>query len=315
VSVVIPTYHRPDLLRRAVSSILSQEFGEGEFEVIIAVSDAGSAPDRAAAQALAASDRRVRVVIADRLGPAAARNDAMAVARGDAFAFTDDDCVVQPGWLQAGVDRLAAVDLVQGLTGPAEPRTTRMAKTITVDQLSWNWETCNLFVRQSAVARAGGFDESWQPTGRADRPWGEDAIWGWRLIEAGATYAFEPRAEVCHEVTMRGYREMLTHKLDLRYYPLMLRRCPQMRRRFYAGYFLNRHHMVMTVALGTLVAAGAVAAAGRPRTAALGATAAMVAALSPPRTRPARTLQLTANELIGYGALAFGTLRYRRILL
>jgi glycosyltransferase involved in cell wall biosynthesis len=315
VTVVVPTYHRPTLLRRAVGSILGQECPQGEIEVIVAVSDAGSEEDRGAADALSRQDPRVRVVVASRLGPAAARNAALAAARGPLIAFTDDDCEPAPGWLQAGMERLRDADLVQGRTVPLTPRTTRVAKAVTVDSLSWLWETCNLFVRRDAVERAGGFDESWNPKGRVDRPWGEDTLWGWQLIEKGASFAFEPRAEVRHVVSMRSARELMGHKLDLRLYPLMLRRCPEVRRRFYRGYFLNRQHAVLTASVG-LVAASAIAAArGHRATAGLGIAAAVVSALSPPRTDPRLSLQLTANEVLGYGALVYGSLRHRRLLL
>ena len=79
VSVIVPTYHRPDMLREAVASVLSQQLEGGSPEVVIAVSDAGAASDIAAAQELAAADARVRVVVARMPGPGAARLPEQAV--------------------------------------------------------------------------------------------------------------------------------------------------------------------------------------------------------------------------------------------
>src|SRR5204862_5945534 len=49
-------------------------------------------------------------------GPAAARNLGWRSAKGPIVAFTDDDCVPQPGWLAALVAGMAEADIVQGRT-------------------------------------------------------------------------------------------------------------------------------------------------------------------------------------------------------
>src|SRR5258708_38856607 len=121
VSVVIPTYHRPELLGHAVRSVLSQKLPPGwQLEIMIAVSDKECGTDIAAAEALT-SDPRVRVVVADRPGPGIARNAALRVASGRAVAFTDDDCVAQPGWLKLSLAAVASADVVQGSNVPAGP--------------------------------------------------------------------------------------------------------------------------------------------------------------------------------------------------
>jgi len=315
VSVIIPTYHRPEMLRRAVASVLAQELRDATFEVIIGVSDRDSSEDRMVATELTAADSRVRMTVAERLGPAAARNAAMAAASGDIFAFTDDDCEAAPGWLQAGVDLLARVDFVQGRTVLKEARANVMVKNRVVERFSGSWEACNLFVRRSAVDRVGGFDEEWNPTGRPERPWGEDMPCGWGLVRAGATYDFEPRAEVRHAIRERTYRQLLRDKLDIRFYPLMVRREPEVRRGFYGRYFLNRQHALITVSLGVLGAAAVAAVKGSPWLALAGFVPAIAMGLSPPRTRIAMTIPQTVNDWINYVMLVYGSIRYRRLVL
>src|SRR5579883_1499508 len=110
VSVVIPTYHRPDMLGAAARSVLAQQVLPGwDLELVIAVSDAASVPDRRAADEIAATDTRVKVAVADRLGPGSARNAGIAVATGNVIALLDDDCQAQPGWLVAGLTKLDEV--------------------------------------------------------------------------------------------------------------------------------------------------------------------------------------------------------------
>jgi len=85
ISVIIPTYHRQDLLVRAVDSVLSQQV-EATIEVIV-VNDAGEALQPAAWM----DDQRVRVATTFRTERAAARNTGAALSRGQWLYFLDDD--------------------------------------------------------------------------------------------------------------------------------------------------------------------------------------------------------------------------------
>ena len=317
VSVVIPTYHRPDDLRRAVMSLLAQELPDGtDMEVLIGLSDAAAADDRAMAEELAQADSRVRFATAGRLGPAAARNAALSLARGEALAFLDDDCEAQPGWLAVGLGALDDADIVQGRTEPlGVPGYYDHA--IRVEALSWLWETCNLFVRRAAADRAGSFDEDWNPTGRPGDHWGEDAVWAWEVVRRGARIAFAPDALVLHANKPRDYSSWLRYVATQRYYPLLIRRAPEVRQRLYKGYFLSRRHVTLTAAT-SLLALGLVArTAGQPIPA-YGMLALATLGYLSPLTRGAG-LELFRNQLpkdvIEFSAAIYGSIRYRRVVL
>jgi glycosyltransferase involved in cell wall biosynthesis len=87
VSVVIPTRFRPDLVTRAVRSVLAQTIDTLEVIVVI------DGPDDETSAALAAlDDARVRVVTLDKSGGAPnARNVGVSHAQGAWTAFLDDD--------------------------------------------------------------------------------------------------------------------------------------------------------------------------------------------------------------------------------
>jgi glycosyltransferase involved in cell wall biosynthesis len=87
VTAVIPTRFRPDLVRRAVQSVLTQSFDAIETIVVI------DGPDSATESALALiSDPRLRVIaLQENQGGAEARNVGARKARGDWIAFLDDD--------------------------------------------------------------------------------------------------------------------------------------------------------------------------------------------------------------------------------
>jgi glycosyltransferase involved in cell wall biosynthesis len=87
VSVVIPTRNRPDLLIRAVRSVLAQTMGELEVIVVI------DGPDEATEKALAElDDARVRPLPLPESGGAPnARNQGVLAARAPWTAMLDDD--------------------------------------------------------------------------------------------------------------------------------------------------------------------------------------------------------------------------------
>lgn len=314
VSVVIPTYHRPEHLERAVRSVVEQQLPDGtDLEVVISVSDAESDADRATAHSLALEDDRIRVVVAPRKGPGVARNTGMAAAKGDFIGLLDDDCEAQPGWIMAGLRRLEEVDLVQGRTEPRDPVNSPYDKTIWVPAFSGLWESCNLFLRRSVIDRHGGFDEHWNPTGIPGEHWAEDTEWGWRVVRGGTTYAFEPDAFVRHAVFPQTFREWFHYETKMRHWPLMVREIPELRDQVLVNrYFLFKRQRTLTIAAALLLLAALMGATGRSRT----AKAAAVLAVAPLTSAHARNAYYAVQkEWVHFGALVYGSIRHRRVVL
>ena len=97
LSAIICTRNRPEKLRRAVRSVLSQDNGRLAELVVIDQSDR---PVDIRVLGLE-SKAQLRYVRTNSRGLSRARNEALAVARGEIIAFTDDDCVVAPGWVES----------------------------------------------------------------------------------------------------------------------------------------------------------------------------------------------------------------------
>jgi glycosyltransferase involved in cell wall biosynthesis len=87
VSVVIPTRYRPDLVRRAVVSVLAQTYRDVEVLVVI------DGPDSETETALSSiKDSRLRVLaLKDNVGGSEARNIGAREGHGKWVAFLDDD--------------------------------------------------------------------------------------------------------------------------------------------------------------------------------------------------------------------------------
>src|SRR5579864_5940100 len=96
VSIVIPTYLRPDMITRAVNTCLAQEAVDVPFEIVVVDNDpAGSAQPTIAALA-ENSAVPIRYVAETRPGISHARNTGVASAAGRYIAFLDDDEEAEP---------------------------------------------------------------------------------------------------------------------------------------------------------------------------------------------------------------------------
>lgn len=102
VSVVIATHNRQDLLPQAVRSILDQTYQN--FEIVI-VDDASEDVTPEVIRGLTESDPRIRSIRSDKnVGPGAARNLGIALAKGDFVAIMDDDDLADPHRLESELE-------------------------------------------------------------------------------------------------------------------------------------------------------------------------------------------------------------------
>lgn len=122
-TVLIATYNRAALLRETLESIGRLAVRPGRtWEVIIV--DNNSADDTRAVVDGAAAGFPVplRYMFEGRQGRSSALNTGIAAARGAVVAFTDDDVLVAPGWLDAACDALTSDDASLAYAGgPVRP--------------------------------------------------------------------------------------------------------------------------------------------------------------------------------------------------
>jgi GT2 family glycosyltransferase len=272
VSVVVPTYRRPDLLERCLAALDAQTLDAGAYEIVV-VDDAHLASTRRQVEAFAARARpavRYLAVSGRRHGPAAARNVGWRAATGRVVAFTDDDAVADPGWLAAGM--AAFVDGAAGVAGrvvvplPAVPTDyERDAAGLETAR----FVTANCFYRRDALAAAGGFDE------RFEAAWREDSDLWFRLEDAGARLERCEAALVVHPVRPARFGVSLGQQRKARFSALLYKKHPARYRERIQAAPPWRYYVTVAALAGAL--AGAACGRRRLAAAALGAWTALTA--------------------------------------
>ena len=243
-SVIVPARNAASTLGATLAALAAQRT-TAEFEVIVV--DDGSTDDTAAIAE--SSPLAVRLVRSGGVGPGPARNAGVAVATGEALAFTDADCVPTPGWLEAGLEALAGADLVQGAVH-ADPAAAAgpFDRTLWVVAETGLYECASLFCRRELFDRVGGF-EDWLGA-RLGKPLAEDAWFGWRARRAGARTAFADAALVHHAVFARSAGGFVAERARLATSRSSPARCPSCGGRpSSAGGLLSRRSAAFDAAL------------------------------------------------------------------
>lgn len=97
ISIIVPVYKAEQYLKKCVESILAQTYSDLE---LILVDDGSPDNSPAICDRYAEMDSRVHVIHKLNAGVSAARNDGIAVAKGDWIAFVDSDDWIEPEMME-----------------------------------------------------------------------------------------------------------------------------------------------------------------------------------------------------------------------
>lgn len=145
------------------------------------------------------------------MGLSAARNLAVNQSHCNFIAFTDDDCVPDPNWLEQIERMLISNPIADGVTGSIQPlesghpgqfpvstRNSKKEMTFQGRALPWHVGSGgNFAIRRTWLFLVGGFDErlgAGSPGIAA-----EDTDLFYRLLLAGAVIRYEPELVIYHE--------------------------------------------------------------------------------------------------------------------
>ncbi|PXW27569.1 glycosyltransferase [Paraburkholderia caballeronis] len=252
VSVVVPTWRRPDLLRTCLDALVRQDFEPSRYEIVVC-DDGPDDATRATVDAFAAEHRprgvALRyVAVTATQGPAGARNAGWRAARAPLIAFTDDDTQPAADWLRAGVAALDRADAAAGrIVVPLDEQPTDYE--LDASGLAHaEFATANAFVRRTLLVQTGGFDE------RFTAAWREDSDLQFTLLRAGAEVVRADDALVVHPVRPARWGVSLAQQKKSRYDALLFRKHPQLyRQRISSGPPLL-YYAILCAALWGLVA-------------------------------------------------------------
>ncbi|MEB3196844.1 MAG: glycosyltransferase [Candidatus Sericytochromatia bacterium] len=159
ISIVVPAFGRPAALAALLEALADQSYPTGSFEVLVA--DDGTVPPLAEQLPQRHSPFSLRFLRAPNAGPATARNRGVAEARGTIIAFTDDDCLPEPGWLD-GIAEAFDDPLCYAVHGPvrsAVPPIEALVHSVRLGPQD-GVATANFAIKKDVLLGIGGFDET-----------------------------------------------------------------------------------------------------------------------------------------------------------
>lgn len=202
VTVVVPTYNRPERLRESIQALMSQTFSD---YTIIVVDDGSDDPEQEGVLSLIESEYDcVNVIRQENSGPSAARNTGWRAAKSDIILFTDDDCLPPESWIS---DLATAFENdIAAVGGPFVPAERHYNRSLSAKYHRWQAEetyrpieqartqrnplphgiTANIGYRRTVLSEVDGFDESFPIAG------GEDADLIKRVAERDYSFKYVP---------------------------------------------------------------------------------------------------------------------------
>jgi len=189
-SVVVPTCRRNDLLARCLERLApgAQTLDAGRYEVI--VTDDGR--DATAEAMIREQFPWAKWTAGPARGPAANRNHGASQAQFEWIAFTDDDCLPSPGWLEAFAKAIDGEHTVYEGRTTCEDGLPSPAYAAPLNENGGFLWTCNMIISAETFERVGGLCEHFP------YPAVEDVEFRERLLALGFEFPFVPGAVVDH---------------------------------------------------------------------------------------------------------------------
>ena len=200
ISVIIPTCHRNDLLAKCLDCLAPgvQTLSPEQYEVI--VTDDGS---RSTAQQMVQEGYPwAKWTEGPHRGPAANRNHGAKIASGEWLAFTDDDCLPEPGWLFALAGAMNGPE--QALEGAIHPvgNLDQDLAECPVNLTGGYFWSANIAIQRTLFQQINGFDPTYLLAAHEDQ---DIKI----RLESKTAIIFVTQAVVLHPVRILSLKKKL----------------------------------------------------------------------------------------------------------
>lgn len=197
-SIIIPTYHRNDLLTRCLQRLQPgvQSLDADWYEVIVTDDAANPATE----ELLRTQFPWAAYTAGPQRGPAANRNHGASLASGQWLVFTDDDCLPDANWLQAYHDAITGHPDCRAFEGAILPDDWKLLQKdlaeCPVNTAGGCFWSANIMVERQLFQSMGGFDEQFLIAAQED----QDLQW---RIQQQHSIVFVPAAQVLHPVRFK----------------------------------------------------------------------------------------------------------------
>jgi GT2 family glycosyltransferase len=217
VTVVVPTFRRPDGLRRLMKGLAAQVCPGTPWSVLVVDNDDPPGAEEVFSEAAALLPVPARLVFEPRRGASHARNRGIAEAEHPVVAFVDDDVSPELGWLAALLEPIASgrCDATGGrvMLDPAVPRPRwfheqRLGPSLAAFDLGTEELelapadyvlTANAAFTKATLEESGGFDPALGPRDGIQLV-NDDVDLCRRVMAAGARLRYVPSALVVHDL-------------------------------------------------------------------------------------------------------------------
>jgi GT2 family glycosyltransferase len=225
VSVIVPTYKRPALLKQCLDALLNQKI-QVEYEIIVVIDGGEEELKKSVDRSIPASDQLRIIAVGSHGGPAAARNFGFANARGKLIVFTDDDCIPDAGFLNAHwiAYRNANTNLAAfrgRLIVPVSSKPTDYERNVAQLETA-EFVTANCSLTREAFVLVGGFDEAYTMA------WREDSDLHFKLLNDEVPIVNVPNAIVTHPVRQARWNVSLASEKKNMFNALLYKKFPGM---------------------------------------------------------------------------------------
>jgi GT2 family glycosyltransferase len=173
VSVVIPARNRHKAVESSLDALAAQTLPPSSFEVLVV--DDGCVPPLALDRERWAGKFDLKLLHQQNTGPAGARNRGVAEARGEFLAFTNDDCLPTPTWLEKLVaalreqsEALVGGSTFNGLKDDLFAETSQLILEMVYEHFNrdpanaYFFASNNIACRKQEFVDCGGFDASFR---------------------------------------------------------------------------------------------------------------------------------------------------------
>lgn len=247
ISIVIPTYKRPALLKRCLQALIAQDFKEEDYEIIVVTDGLDEETNNMFSEVgLFSSFRNICCYsLPFRKGPAAARNAGWRIARGRLILFTDDDCIPSINWIKNFYNAFQFYGQYDmALTGkivvPLPPLPTDFELN-TAKLEEGEFVTANCACTKKTLEMVNGFDEAFTMA------WREDSDLEFRLLKKQVPIKKIEEAIVIHPARKAPWGVSLKEQRKSMFNALLFKKHPELYKEKIGSPVLRNYYLMIVL--------------------------------------------------------------------